>query len=199
MALITFPEGLRPQTATYDLIRADAGEDGPFGELQVIERLHTAKWMQVLGFTALKGDLRRLALGFAQHIGFRGNTVRLPIFGYERGGPGGGTPLVAGAGQTGRTLATDGWPNSATVLRYGDLIEVNGGLHQLTADATTNGAGQVTLQIEPALKSSPADNAPIEYLQPTALFQFQGGQMARVTRIDEGQVTSDLTIPLLEA
>ena len=80
-------------------------------------------------------------------------------------GAGGGTPLVNGANQTGASLATDGWPNTTTVLKAGDIINV-GGLNpvvQVTADATTNGSGQVTLSIEPPIPvdSSPADNAAI--------------------------------------
>lgn len=80
-------------------------------------------------------------------------------------GAGGGTPLVNGASQTGSSLVTDGWPNSTTVLRAGDIIRV-GGLPfvvMVTADALTNGSGQVTLSIVPPIPagSSPANDAAI--------------------------------------
>jgi len=82
-------------------------------------------------------------------------------------GAGGGTPLVNGAGQTGNSINTDGWPNSTTVLKAGDLVKF-GALslvYELTADAVSNGSGQAALQIEPAIVSggSPGDNNAVVY------------------------------------
>lgn len=76
-------------------------------------------------------------------------------------GAGGGTPLVVGGSQTGNTLATDGWPNNTLVLKKGDAFSVNNELKIVTADATTNGSGAVTISFEPKIRVSPADNAPI--------------------------------------
>ena len=78
-------------------------------------------------------------------------------------GNGGGTPLVNGASQTGSSLITDGWSNNTLVLRAGDIFKVAGSnlVYDVTADATTNASGQVTLSINPPIFSggSPADNA----------------------------------------
>jgi hypothetical protein len=77
-------------------------------------------------------------------------------------GPATGTPLVKGAGQTGSTLNIDGC--TASIVRWmraGDYFSVNGELKMLTADATTNGSGETTLSFKPALRASPADNAPL--------------------------------------
>ena len=77
-------------------------------------------------------------------------------------GAAGGTPLVNGASQTGTSLITDGWPNSTLVLKAGDYIELaNGELKMITVDATSNGSGQVTLSISPAIRTSPANNSAI--------------------------------------
>jgi hypothetical protein len=80
-------------------------------------------------------------------------------------GAGGGTPLVAGADQTGSTIDTDGWPNSTLVLKKGDLITFASivTVYDVTADATTNGSGEVTISINSPIFSggSPADNAAI--------------------------------------
>lgn len=78
-------------------------------------------------------------------------------------------PAVNGANQTGRTLVTDGWYPSTTVLYAGQYITVNNQLLQLTADVTSNTSGQATISFAPALRASPADNALIEYLNPYAL------------------------------
>lgn len=79
------------------------------------------------------------------------------------------TPLVNGAGQTGRTLSTDGWPLSTTVLVAGQFVTINNQLLQLTENVTSNGSGVATLTFEPPIRTSPADNTAIEYKNPYCL------------------------------
>lgn len=82
-------------------------------------------------------------------------------------GPRGGTPLVDGAGQTGTSLATKGWSAATMVLKKGDYVHFTNGdggreLKRLTADATTDGSGDVTLAFEPPIRVAPDDEAAIE-------------------------------------
>ncbi len=79
------------------------------------------------------------------------------------------TPLVNGAGQTGRTLNTDGWPLSTTVLQAGQYVTINNQLLQLTENVTSNGSGVAVLTFEPPVRVSPADNAAIEFKNPYCL------------------------------
>ena len=79
------------------------------------------------------------------------------------------TPLVNGASQTGRTLATDGWPVSTTVLVAGQFVTIGNQLLQLTENVTSNVSGVATLTFEPPIRVSPADNAAIEYKNPYCL------------------------------
>jgi len=80
-------------------------------------------------------------------------------------GAGGGTPLVNGASQTGRILNTDGWPNSTTVLRAGDLVQFAGSnkVYMVTVNAISDGSGVAALVINPGIVAgqSPANNAAI--------------------------------------
>ena len=81
-------------------------------------------------------------------------------------GIGSGTPLVKGANQTGDSLLTDGWTPSITrILKAGDWIQLGSAsstrLHKVLDDVNSDGGGNATLQIWPALRSSPADNATI--------------------------------------
>lgn len=71
-----------------------------------------------------------------------------------------GSPLVKGAQASGRAILTDGWALSATVMKAGEFIGFGGHAKRylLTADAVSNGSGEVTLAIEPALYSAVADN-----------------------------------------
>ena len=79
------------------------------------------------------------------------------------------TPLVNGAGQTGRTLNSDGWPLSTTVLQAGQFITINNQLLQLTENVTSNATGVAVLTFEPPIRVSPSDNTAIEYKNPYCL------------------------------
>lgn len=75
-----------------------------------------------------------------------------------------GTPVVKGAAQTGRTVLTEGWTASQTgILLAGDFIKFAGDskVYMVTADCNSDGAGDASVVIEPALMASPADHAVI--------------------------------------
>lgn len=115
-----------------------------------------------------------------------------------------GTVRVNGAGQTGSTLAVDGLPNSAVVFTPGDWISFPNSasrpqLHQVTATATTNGSGQVTLSIAPPLRGSPADNAEVTWSGPTGVFMLESDDAGAVT-IEAGNVErADVSLDIIEA
>ena len=84
-----------------------------------------------------------------------------------------GTPLVNGGSQTGSTLNIDGAPNSATgYLKAGDYIQVGTNLYKVLADANSNGSGQVSLDIWPSIRSSPADNTAVVVASAKGLFRL---------------------------
>lgn len=82
------------------------------------------------------------------------------------------TARVNGASQTGRSLITDGWPPSTTVLSGGQYVTINNQLLQLTSNVTSDASGNATINFAPAIRVSPADNAVIEYKNPYALMFF---------------------------
>jgi hypothetical protein len=101
----------------------------------------------------------------------------------------GGTPLTNGATADGATqIVTDGWSNSITgVVKVGDVFTLPGvfrvhpetklstGIKQqfvVTEDANSNGSGQATVKISPAIiltgakqnvSAAPADNTALEF------------------------------------
>lgn len=79
-----------------------------------------------------------------------------------RGTWAGGSPLVNGGSQTGKTLAIDGL-SAAVTAKPGDWAQLGSAgstrLHKVTALCTANGSGQMNLELWPRLRSSPADNA----------------------------------------
>lgn len=82
-----------------------------------------------------------------------------------------GTVLVAGGGQTGSSLAVDGITSDTYVPQVGDTFTIDGValVYTVTAAPTiTSGAGSIS--INPALDSSPADNAALTFLN-----SYRGG------------------------
>ncbi len=83
------------------------------------------------------------------------------------------TPLIKGAGQVGRSLITDGWPNYTIALKAGQYVTIGNQLLQLTADIVSDGAGEATISFEPPIRISPADNAAIEFKNPYCLMYLK--------------------------
>ena len=102
----------------------------------------------------------------------------------------GGSPLVNGAGQTGDTLTIDGASASvAGWLKAGDWIQTGSGagsaLHKVLLDATTNGAGQVTLDVWPSIRTSPANDSVVVTAAAKGVFRLNTSDTE--WRIDEMQ------------
>jgi hypothetical protein len=89
-----------------------------------------------------------------------------------------GTPVVKGAGQTGRTLLTDGWSTGVTgILKAGDWIQIGNYAYKVTQDADSDGSGNATLEIFPTLRAAPSDNASITTGSTTSLWRLKTNQI----------------------
>lgn len=92
-------------------------------------------------------------------------TLVLPVLSTGLGSPA-GTPLIRGADQTGRTLATDGWTGGISIFKAGDYIKLDHDkVYKVVADVTSNASSSADtpITIEPALITSPADNSAITH------------------------------------
>lgn len=92
----------------------------------------------------------------------------------SRGNP--GSPLVKGGGQVGNTLDVDGM-SAAGTMKAGDQFALESHLYMLVVDALADGSGNGTLVFEPALRSSPADNAALTVSAPKGLFRLADNSM----------------------
>ena len=94
-----------------------------------------------------------------------------------------GTPLVNGANQTGGTLVIDGaTPNVTGWLKTGDYIQLGSAgtarLHKVLTDANSDASGNVTLDIWPHLRTSPANNATVIVSSAKGLFRLSSNEQA---------------------
>jgi len=184
---ITYPLSLPSQLrfATRDWTRINVAQDvpSPFtGQSQVV--VYGGQWVEAtLTLIALKRDEAQDWSAWLASLKGPGGTFllgdphRTVPLGAAASAP--GTPLVKGAGQTGSTLLIDGCGATVTnYLKRGDLFQVTCDsvvrLHEVMADASSNGAGEVTLDIWPDLRASPADNAAIGLSAPKGTFHIPG-------------------------
>lgn len=118
----------------------------------------------VITFTSGTGTIQGVAAWTGKVIAARNNSLyRSTGSGWTKiSAPAYGTVLVNGAGQTGSSLVVDGLTSTP---KTGDTFSIAGVslIYTVTADATVTSGG-ATLAINPALASSPADNAAITFL-----------------------------------
>lgn len=125
-------------------------------------------------FMSLNGSEGTFLLGDPHGATARGSASSAP-----------GTPLVDGASQTGDQLVMDGAPNDATnYLMRGDWIQLGSGsgaqLYRIKEDASSNGSGQITLEIWPDLRSSPGTNDPITVANTVGVFRLTDAPSYRI-------------------
>lgn len=123
-------------------------------------------WSLAYTFTALRNDDRADLLGTIVGLRSQANRLRIPVYDNPKRGAYGGTPLVAGASQTGSSIDLDGCSVSVTNwIRKGDYfsIDVNGEheLKMASDDASSDATGAITIPFEPRLRASPLDNAAV--------------------------------------
>ena len=93
-----------------------------------------------------------------------------------QGNPG-GSPKVKLGSQTGRTVNTDGWTANQIVMKAGDFVKFSGHakVYMLTGDVTSDGNGDASMSIEPALIASPAVNEDVGYNNVPFTVALSGG------------------------
>lgn len=172
MATVTFPSSPKPNGMSWRLIMPSQTNVSDWtGRRQTIAS-GRGWWECQLSLPPIVGTANVNAWrSFIAKSRGRANDFQIPVDATAQSEET-ATPLVNGAGQTGRTLTTDGWPLSSTVLVAGQFVTINNQLLQLTENVTSNGSGVATLTFEPPVRSAPADNAVIEYKNPFCLMYF---------------------------
>lgn len=171
----TFPRTIVPRESTGFSFPAPLMSVGHSGKLQVRATNQAGRtWSEAFPpIHANHEDARELLITIRN--GHRNGTVfDVDHRHYQtKNGSGTGSPLVAGASQTGSSLNTDTWTGSDPVLKAGDLIRLAGlnQIYELTADAPNLAAGATTLAIYPPIVvgGSPANDAAITYAAPVML------------------------------
>lgn len=172
MATLTWPNGILPSSFDWTLVSNGSSFTSPWNGQTQTARYPGSAWKAQMTLSNLDDyESRAVEVIIFQLDGMSGR-VKLHDFG-RFPAPVKGTPRVNGAGQTGTSVATDGWTASTKVLSAGDYITVNDELKMVLADVTSNASGAATVPIAPQLRNSPADNLVIEVANPYAIFRLE--------------------------
>jgi hypothetical protein len=129
------------------------------------------RWEGLIETRPLTRAQAKTLQNFLIKVGLYGEfTIGVP--GYSGPASGETVGAVVGAGQTGNSLDCDGFSASITVAKAGDYIQVRNQFLYLTADAVSNGDGEVTFAFKPALRVSPANEDPVVLNTPKLLAQL---------------------------
>ncbi len=172
MTTRTFPS-IRVRESSWEMVANSRSFTSPFtGAIQVAQRGGN-RWRVTLTMNALNKGERATMQAFVSRVLAEADNFTLPPSAYTQRGAGGGTPLVAGASQTGYSLNIDGAPASVTGwLKAGDFFEVDNQLKMVTEDVDTSGTGTATINFAPELRRSPSDNDPLDIDTPEGVFRF---------------------------
>lgn len=129
------------------------------------------RWEGVLSTPILESANTRTMMNFLVKVGIYGRfTLAHPDYSGPASGETSG--LVQGASQSGTSLVVDGVTASTLILSEGEFFQVGDEFKRMTADATSNASGVVTLNFKPALRVSPADNATVTFTSPKLLLEL---------------------------
>ena len=199
MALIAFPTTVLPEKSVMRPISTVGIGESPY-TLQAQKQVFDARrWAFDLIWPVIANQIAAAELeAFIMKLNGRENTTLVPIFDRPTAlGTALGTPLIDGASQTGELVDTKGWDNSQTgVLLAGDYVQIGNYAYMVVTSANSDGAGLATLDIRPALRSSPADNDSVTTALPATLCRLA----TNINEIekDKNYYTNGLTLVFVE-
>ncbi|KQQ90389.1 phage tail tape measure protein [Massilia sp. Leaf139] len=196
MAIINVPTGLSVASQSWGQRRMDAEFRSVFGA-QAIEG------SAPLWETTITASLKRTELWQVLMMQLRGRTNQLALWNFGRPVPRGTMrgAMTAGAtaqGATSMTVTASG--QASKTLLAGDLLGFGAGLTQqvvmVTADATSNASGVITVSFEPALRSALSAGAAVTWDRPKALFRRTESKAG--WEHEPGGIVRGMSISLLE-
>lgn len=132
-----------------------------------------ARWACTATWQNLTADEAALFRAFLYGLRGRAGRFYLPHFG--RRAPLSaiaGAPLVAGPGQVGATIETDGW-SPGVALAAGEFVQIGDELRVTVQAATATSGGAMSIVFDEPLRNSPADNTPLVFNLPAAVMMLR--------------------------
>lgn len=167
MTNYTMPTSPRIQSIVFRMASRNAISTSPFTFAQQVISHQGQRWEVDISLPPMRRDEASAWLAWLAKLDGTLNTFNIgDPNNVVPQGEAGGTPLIAGANQTGSSLNVDGCSTSQTNwLKAGDYIQLgtagSAKLHIVTDNVDTNGSGQATINLWPAIRVAPSDNASV--------------------------------------
>jgi hypothetical protein len=182
---LAFPS-VSVRAARFQLTRSVGKTVSPFTFAEQVILNQGERWEGEVSFVPVRQEDAGLIKSFLANLRGSYGTFLYGDPDYLAQGPLGdasGSPLVDGASQTGQTLDVKSAPiNTTGWLKAGDYFQLGTGasarLYMLTADADTDGSGNVTLEFWPNLRTSPSDSQAIIVTGAKGAFRASGNAAA---------------------
>lgn len=142
------------------------------GQVQTVE-LPGARWLLSVNYAVLQAADRALMEAFLARL--RGQANRFTAYDFSRPTPRGtyrGTLTITGGIAAGATAVTITGGGAGQTLLAGDKLSIGGELKIWTQDATADGTGVITGNVEPPFRGAIASGASVVWDRPTALFML---------------------------
>jgi hypothetical protein len=167
---LTMPTSPAPVRSTIRLIRKTAVAESPFTGQQQVYSHPYAIWQMEISLPPMLPAQAGAWKAFILQLSGRKGTFLAgdPDMKLPRGTATGAT--INGASQTGNVITVSGMVN--TTLLKGDYIQIGQRLHMVCNDHGGGGTGVTILEIEPALRSSPANGSSVIVQNPKGLWRL---------------------------
>ena len=206
MAIVAFPAAIRrPSQATIrPLARTQTNRSIFDGSAQTLYQ-PGMRWAATLVWQDVPLEHWRPLSAFVASLhGMAGRFTYSHPLTWRRATTTAGTPLIAGADQTGTALDVDGWTPSTEVMKAGDWLSFDDAagrpqLHQCTSDIVAGVGGTATIPITPPLRTSPPDNGAIELTAPTAIWMLAADDQGEVSLTGGNNNRGSLSLEIVEA
>jgi len=175
---ITLPSTGGERSVRWTMLDAVGVGESPYTFSQEVFEHAGKRWGIEVQLAPMKrADAEEWVAALASLRGRRGTFEFADVLGATGRGALSGTPLVKGAGQSGGTILIDGCGVSVTDwVKKGDWIQIGTELHKSLVDASSNGLGEVTLELWPGPRTAPADDAPVTVASCKGIFRLGGNE-----------------------
>lgn len=166
MTTFTFPN-ITPSSNSFELVTNTKSFRSPLTNSVQTASRKGSLWKVSMQFNNLGGADRALMQAFLVKLNGQEHRFTVQDHSFVRRGVGTGVLTVNGAGQTGRVLVCSTTGLSITnYVRIGDYIAFNDELHMVVTDASSDGAGNISIEIAPPIRKPTIDNDSISYTAP---------------------------------
>jgi len=172
MSLISFPEAPVPASIDWKVNQPTQANRSEFSKKRRVTILAAAPRLHArVTLPRILGE-ENVFEWRAFVVDCDGKANRFKLIACERDQLTGVAPVVAGAGQAGRTLQTSGWGTPGLKLKRGQFFTVDEQLLILMQNVVADENGNATLRFKPYLRVVPANGASLEVKRPYAVMSM---------------------------